>query len=39
MEKEKYFGCELEMFKFRAEDVITTSASYEDDETELIFKQ
>ena len=39
MEKEKYFGCELEIFKFRAEDVITTSVSYEAEETELIPKQ
>ena len=36
MEKEEYQPCELEIISFFAEDVITTSPPYEDDETQLI---
>ena len=37
MDKEKYERTELEIFKFKTDDVITTSGlNYEDDETELM---
>ena len=38
MKKETYEYTELEIFRFQTEDIITSSVSYEDDETEFIKK-